>query len=169
MNIINTIISRLEEILVAIALVVATIITFTEVVLRYGFGASMGFTHELAVYLLIFTGLMGSSIGVRAKTHIGVDIILQSFPYKVQKTLKVAGLLVSALFCAIFTVLGFQHAQVLLVFGQVSPEMEIPMFIPKSIIPLAFGLMTFRFLEEAIKGIKTPAEEILRQEEGGHK
>lgn len=167
MKIINTILSRLEEILVAIALVVATIITFIEVVLRYGFGSSLGFTQELAVYLLIFTGLVGSSIGVRAKTHIGVDILVKNFPFKLQKILTVGGFLVSAGFCLIFTVLGLQHAQVLLAFGQVTPELEIPMFIPKSIIPLAFGLMTFRFLEEAIKAIKMPAEEIFRQEEGG--
>lgn len=168
MKLINTVLSRLEEILVSIALIVATIITFIEVILRYGFGSSLGYAQELAVYLLIFTGLVGSSIGVRAKTHIGVDIILKNFPFKLQKILKVSGFVVSAVFCLIFTVLGFQHAQILLAFGQVSPEMEIPMFIPKGIIPLAFGLMTFRFLEEAVKEIKTPAEGIFRREEGGH-
>jgi len=168
MKIINTILSRLEEILVAIALVIATIFTFVEVVLRYGFGSSLGITQELVIYLLIFTGMIGSSIGVRAKTHIGVDILLKNFPFKLQKILKITGLLVSAAFCLVFTVLGIQHARVLLAFGQVTPEMEIPMYIPKSIIPLAFGLMTFRFIEEAIKVMRTPAEEIFKEEEGGH-
>jgi len=167
MNFLNIILSRMEEILVSVALIIATILTFIEVVLRYGFGSSLGFTQELVVYLLIFTGLVGGAIGVRAKTHIGVDILRKNFPFKLQKVASVTALILSALFCLEFTILGYQHVQILIAFGQVTPELEIPMYIPKAIIPVAFGLMTFRFAEEAVKEIRTPAAEIFAEEEGG--
>ncbi|SFR06153.1 TRAP transporter small permease [Desulfoscipio geothermicus] len=166
MTVINTFLNRLEEILVSAALTLGSILTFVEVILRYGFGASLGITQELVIYLLIFTGLIGASIGVREKTHIGVDIIVQYFPCALQKIIVVTGLLTSALFCLIFAVLGFQHAQIMVQLGQVTPEMEIPFYIPKSIVPVAFGLMTLRFLQETIKNIKVPAEEIFSREEG---
>jgi len=164
MNIFNILLSRLEEVLVALALSLATILTFVEVILRYVFGSSLGFTHELVIYLLIFTGLIGASIGVREKTHIGVDIIIKNFPYKMQKVFIVGSFIISALFCGIFFILGAQHAHILIQFGQVTPEMEIPMFIPKSIIPAAFGLMTLRFIQEAVKHIKPPPKKVLRKE-----
>lgn len=166
MKIINTIISRLEEIIVSIALAIATIITFIEVVLRYGFGSSLGITQELAIYLLILTGMIGASIGVREKTHIGVDIIVKNFPPKLQKFLIVTGFTVSAVFCAVFTYLGYIQARVLADFGQVTPEMEIPRFIPYAIVPLAFALMTLRFLQEAVKRLKLPPGEDASQKEG---
>lgn len=166
MTIINTIVNRLEELLVSIALTIGSILTFIEVVLRYGFGASLGITQELVIYLLIFTGLIGASIGVREKTHIGVDIIVKNFPVGLQKIIVVTGLLISAAFCMIFAILGLQHTQILAQFGQVTPEMEIPLFIPKSIVPIAFGLMTLRFVQEAVKCIKIPASDIFQQEEG---
>lgn len=168
MKILNILLSRLEEVLVAVALSIATVLTFVEVVLRYGFGSSLGFTQELVIYLLILTGLIGASIGVREKTHIGVDIIIKNFPYKMQKVLSVGGLFACVAFCAIITFLGFQHAQILFRFGQVTPEMEIPLFIPKSIVPAAFGLMTLRFFQEAVKVIKLPPEEVFSQKEGEH-
>lgn len=160
----KAILSRLEELIVTIALILGTALTFIEVVLRYGFGASLGFTHELVVYLLILTGLIGASIGVREKVHIGVDIVIQQFPYNLQKSAKIFSYLLCIFFCTVITILGIQHVQILSSFGLVSPEMEIPMHIPKSIVPIAFGLMTVRFVQELIKTFKTPAHEVITEE-----
>ena len=161
MTFLNTILSRLEEIIVTVALAVGAVLTFIEVVLRYGFGASLAFTHELVIYLLILTGFIGSSIGVREKTHIGVDIVVQHLPsVKLQKIVVVGGLTVCALFCVIIAYLGVQHVIILFNLGQVTPEMEIPVYIPKAIVPLAFSLMTLRFIQEFIKYIRIPAKDI---------
>lgn len=166
MKVLNIVLSRLEEITTAIALIVSVFLTFTEVILRYGFGSSLGYTHELVVYLLIFTGLVGASIGVREKVHLGVDIIIQQFPYPFQKLVTITSLTICTLFCLFVSIIGYQHIQIIMQFGQVTPEMEIPLYIPKLIIPIAFGLMTMRFIQEIIKVVKTPAELVL-QSEGG--
>lgn len=163
MTFLNSVLSRLEEVIVSIALAVGAVLTFVEVVLRYGFGASLVITHELVIYLLILTGLLGSSIGVREKTHIGVDIIIRHLPSpKLQKLIVVGGLFTCALFCTVVTYLGLQHIIVLVNFGQVTPEMEIPLYVPKAVVPLAFGLMTLRFIQEFIKYLRIPANEIFQ-------
>ncbi|OEH92104.1 TRAP transporter small permease [Bacillus solimangrovi] len=166
MKVLNTLLNRLEEITVAITLTISVILTFIEVVLRYGFGSSIGFTHELVVYLLIFTGMIGASIGVREKVHLGVDLLVLQFPYSIQKALTLFSLIICTLFCIIITILGIEHIQILSQFGQVSPEMEIPLYIPKLIVPLSFGLMTIRFIQQIIIIIKTPAKLTLHKEGG---
>jgi C4-dicarboxylate transporter DctQ subunit len=161
----NILLNKTEEILVAIALAVSTIMAFIEVILRKFFGSSLGYTHETVVFLLILVGLIGASIGVREKVHLGVDILVKQFSYPVQKAVVLCTLTICTLFCLYVTFLGVQHVQVLVDFGLLSPEMRIPMWIPKGIVPVAFGLMTIRFIQEIFIAMKTPAEEILKQEE----
>lgn len=168
MKILDLILSRFEEIIVGMALGIGTILTFVEVVLRYVFGSSLGFTQELVVYLLIITGLVGASIGVREKVHLGVDIVVQQFPPKFQKALMASVVLLNVLFCIIITILGFQQLQILMEFGLVSPEMEIPMYIPITIVPISFTLMSIRFIQEFVKIMKKPAVELLTEKEGVH-
>jgi C4-dicarboxylate transporter, DctQ subunit len=166
MKFLNKLLSRIEEVIVAISLVIATGLAFTEVILRYFFSLSLGFTHEAVVFLLIITGLIGASIGVREKVHIGVDLLVKQFPVKFHKPISVTTYVLSTLFCLFITILGIQHIQILFEFGQVTPEMEMPLYIPKSVVPISFGLMTIRFIQETFKEMKKPAEDIYKEEEG---
>ncbi|WP_017756196.1 TRAP transporter small permease [Calidifontibacillus oryziterrae] len=167
MKFLNTLLNRTEEVLCGLALSLATSLAFIEVILRRGFGSSLGFTQEAVNYLLIFVGLIGASIGVREKVHLGVDLLVQQFSPKFQKAMIIFVYCLSILFCVIVAVLGYQHVAILLQFGQVSPEMEIPMYIPKGIVAIAFTLMTIRYLQEMIKAIKTPTDQLLAQQEEG--
>ncbi|KGX89711.1 TRAP transporter small permease [Pontibacillus marinus] len=165
MKVLNSIINKFEEVVVIISLAVATTLTFIEVILRKFFGSSLGFTHELVVYLLITAGLIGAAIGVREKVHLGVDIVIQQFPLGLQKTIVIVTQIASVLFCLIITILGVQQVQNIAEFGQVTPEMEIPFFIPLLIVPISFGLMTLRFTQQLIQIMRTPAKGLLQEEE----
>lgn len=168
MNVLDKVVSRLEEILCGLALSLATTFAFIEVILRRGFGSSLGFTQEAVNYLLIFVGLIGASIGVREKVHLGVDLLVKQFSPKTQKAMILVIYTLNVLFCIIIAIIGYQHIAILANFGLVSPEMEIPMYIPKGIVAVAFTLMTFRYLQELVKAIKTPTEQLLaEQQEGG--
>ena len=159
----NLILNRTEEIFVAVAMAVAVSLAFIEVILRQ-FGSSLGFTHELVNYLLIWVGLIGASIGVREKTHLGVDILINAFEPKTQKAIIIVTLWISAAFTFTIAILGYQHVLDILAFGQVSPELEVPLYIPRMLIPIAFGLMTIRFIQESIKVIKMPIDQFLQKE-----
>ncbi len=150
----------MEEIFVTIALAVAVTLTFIEVILRL-FGKSLGITHELVNYLLIWTGLIGASIGVRSNTHLGVDVLVQNCEPKVQKLTLLTTTSINIAFSVIIATLGYQHVMKILTFGQVTPEMEIPIYIPRLLIPIAFGLMAIRFSQELVRIWKTKAEDLI--------
>jgi len=164
MKLFNSILNRIEEIFVSIALASAVTITFMEVILRQ-FGQSLSFTYELVNYLLIWTGLIGASIGVRANTHLGVDILVTNFKAKTQKFVLMTTTSLNILFSIIIAVLGYQHVLDLLDFGQVTPEMELPLYIPRLLIPIAFGLIAIRFSQELVRIIKTKADDLVTSQQ----
>lgn len=164
MKAVNLVLNKAEEIFVILAMGLASILTFVEVILRQ-FGSSLGFTFELVNYLLIWSGLIGASIGVREKAHLGVDILITNCEPKVQKAMIIFVSLVSVIFSVIVAYLGFQHVLDVYEFGQVSPELEMPLYIVRSLIPIAFSLMTYRFFQELYHAWKTSADDLVK--EGG--
>ncbi|MYL54866.1 TRAP transporter small permease subunit [Pontibacillus yanchengensis] len=162
------ILKKMEEISVGIAMSIAVLLSFVEVVLRKFFGESLGFTHEVVVYLLIYAGLVGAAIGVRDKVHLGVDLAVKQFPHTLQKGVVLVTTAVCTFFTTVITVLGVQHVGNIAAFGQVTPELEIPLFIPLLIVPLSFGLMTLHFIRELLQVIRTKPEHVLQEEGGAH-
>ena len=137
--------SRFEEILVSLLLVVASLLTFTQVVMRYGLGMTFPWAEELIINLLIWAGLIGSSLALRMGVHIGVDIFVKKFPPPVAKALTILGLGLGLGFCAVLAVLSVRFVIFLMGSGQMSIGLDIPMWIPYLCLPITFVLMSIRF------------------------
>lgn len=147
MGILDRALSRLEEILVSLFLAVASLLTFTQVVMRYGLGRSFSWAEELIINLLIWAGLIGSSLALRMGIHIGVDVFVQKFRPSVAKALTLLGVTLGLIFCVVLTGLSVRFVVFLAGSGQMSIGLEIPMWILYLCLPIAFGLMSIRFLQ----------------------
>jgi len=95
------IVNSIEENLIAIILGLMTLITFANVVARYGFNANIGWALEMTVYLFAWLVLIGVSYCVKIGAHLGVDAILNMVS---PGTRRLLGLL-SAAVCMVFTFL----------------------------------------------------------------
>ena len=69
------IVNSIEENLIAIILGLMTLITFANVVARYGFNSNIGWALEMTVYLFAWLVLLGVSYCVKIGAHLGVDAI----------------------------------------------------------------------------------------------
>ena len=69
-------IDRLEEMLIAGILGMMALITFANVVARYGFNNNILWALELTVFLFGWLVLLGASYAVKKGSHLGVDIII---------------------------------------------------------------------------------------------
>lgn len=67
---------RIEETLIALILGVMTILTFANVVARYGFNSNIFYALELTVFLFAWLVLLGASYAVKHTLHLGVDAIV---------------------------------------------------------------------------------------------
>jgi C4-dicarboxylate transporter DctQ subunit len=153
------ILDRLEEILIATLIAVATVVIFVAVVHRYAVGVpwlyplvfdiNLTWAQELCIYLFVWMAKFGAAYGVRTGIHVGVDVAVNMLKPKGRKRIILFGLMCGALFTAIVGTMGAKFVIELYPTGQVSPDMEFPRWIIFLAVPLGSYLMCFRFLQVA--------------------
>jgi len=67
---------RLEETLIAAILGAMVLITFANVIARFGFNSNILWALELTVFLFAWLVLLGASYAVKISAHLGVDAII---------------------------------------------------------------------------------------------
>jgi len=97
---------RIEETLISAILGVMTLITFANVVARYGFNKNIIWALELTVFLFGWLVLLGASYAVKKGSHLGVDIVVNILT---SKSRRVFGLVAVAV-CVAFSFLMLKGA-----------------------------------------------------------
>jgi C4-dicarboxylate transporter DctQ subunit len=85
-------IDRIEEMLISGILGVMTLITFANVVTRYGFNQNILWALELTVFLFGWLVLLGASYAVKKGAHLGVDIVINILPPEPRRILGLVAL-----------------------------------------------------------------------------
>ncbi|MEO8281433.1 MAG: TRAP transporter small permease [Ideonella sp.] len=141
------ILDRLEEVIVITMLAAMTLLTFLQVVLRYVFNG--GFTWALEMTTIFFAAMIfiGISYGVRVGAHIGVDALVTKLPPRERRFTAIAVVILCLAYAGIviYGSLGY-----VMKMHSVHIEMEdlpIEVWIVRSLLPLGYFLLIFRFLQ----------------------
>ncbi|THF71593.1 MAG: TRAP transporter small permease [Sulfitobacter sp. SK025] len=89
------IVNELEETAIAVILGLMTLITFINVVLRYGFNTGIIWGLEAVTFLFAWLVLFGMSYAVKVTAHLGVDAVINLFSSTTRRLLA----LFAALIC----------------------------------------------------------------------
>ncbi len=100
------VVNELEETAIAVLLGLMVIITFINVVLRYGFNTGLIWGLEATTFLFAWLVLFGLSYAVKITAHLGVDAVLNAVPHGARRLL---GILAAAI-CLIYTFLLLKGA-----------------------------------------------------------
>jgi TRAP-type C4-dicarboxylate transport system permease small subunit len=182
--VLDRILDRLEEWIIATLIAAATIITFVAVVHRYGASNSasmatwakvhglpwlsavaeqvyvsltsinLSWAQELATYMFVWMAKFGAALGVRTGIHVGVDVLVDRLSPAARKPVIVFALLCGALFTGVIGSLGAVYVYDLDA-DQVSQELEWPSWMIYLCIPLGSYLMCFRFLQVTWRFLRT--------------
>jgi len=170
---------RLEEILISFLIAAATAIIFLAVLHRYSIGwaasliswgranesatafelgksifgvlrnINLTWAQELTIYLFVWMAKFGAAYGVRTGIHVGVDVVIERLSAERRRPFILFGLLSGAFFTFIVGSLGARFVWEIAHTDQVSPDLELPMWIVYLAVPLGSFLMCFRFLQVA--------------------
>jgi C4-dicarboxylate transporter, DctQ subunit len=152
---------HLEEWLIAFLMGAATVVIFVAVVHRYASGIpwpafqdwlltiNLSWAQELCIYMFIWMAKFGAAYGVRTGIHVGVDVLINRMPDKPRAGFVLFGLLAGALFTGIVGSLGAKFVWEIGHTDQVSPDLEVRMWLVFLAIPCGSYLMCFRFLQVA--------------------
>lgn len=141
---------RFEEFLLVASLVVMVLLIFGQVVGRKVFESAPSWTEEMARYIHIFQVWIGASYAVKSRQHIRVEAFITRFkgtPRKILESISIGIWFVIALFLAVF---GTQLVLASINYGQVTPAMQLPMWIPFLAIPLGGAGMSIRLVQQLI-------------------
>jgi len=153
------VLDHLEEWLIAFLIAAATIVIFVAVVHRYSAGVpflypvvkgiDLSWAQELCIYMFVWMAKFGAAYGVRTGIHVGVDVFINRLGINPRSKVIIFGLLCGALFTGVVGALGAKFVYEIWHHGQVSQDLEVPMWIVYLAVPLGSFLMCFRFLQVA--------------------
>lgn len=133
-NRLNTI---LEKILVVILGVMVINVSW-QVFSRYVLANPSSFTDELARYLMIWLGVMGTAYVSGKKLHVAIDILPDKLSPKRQvKLKKIINLIIILFATLIFVVGGSKLVYLSYILGQKSAALQIPLYVVYLCIPLS--------------------------------
>ena len=141
---------RFEEYLTAALLAAMTLLTFTQVVLRYVFNSGLIWALEATTYLFGWMVLIGISIGIRTNSHIAIDFVTERVPLRLRNALARAAIAASLLYTALMFYASWTLIVQLKLFGSLAHDIPLPRWILLSSLPLGFALLGFRVIQAAI-------------------
>lgn len=112
-------------------------------------------SEEMARYIFIWISYLAIPLAIRQRGNIRVDIIYDRLPSRVQGISWIVVDLCLLILSAFVFVEGVEHIRMQLAMPQVTAALRIPYAIPYLILPLGFGLMTLRALEDLAAQLRT--------------
>jgi len=170
---------HLEEWLIAFLIAAATLLIFVAVVHRYGTGLSinlskwavtqgldtlaavsreifewfsswdLSWAQELCIIMFVWMAKFGAAYGVRTGVHVGVDVAVNRLSTPSKYRVILFGLLCGAFFTFVIGSFGARFVWHMFETGQVSNDLEAPMWMVYFAIPAGSYLMCLRFLQVA--------------------
>ena len=133
----------------ALALAFMTIITFIQVVLRYVFGTGWVWSLEATTYTFAWLVLIGMSYGVRTRAHIAVDLFSSRLSFGARRAMAVTVSGLCLLYCGFMVYGSTMFIDGLFSLGNNARDIPLPRWLLIGIMPIAFLLLAFRFLQAA--------------------
>lgn len=99
-------VNEIEETVIAIILGLMTLITFVNVVLRYGFNTGLIWGLEAVTFLFAWLVLFGVSYAVKVTAHLGVDALINLFSPPMRKIVA----LIAAAVCIMYAAMVLKGA-----------------------------------------------------------
>lgn len=122
----------------------ASLLLFVNVVLRYWFLAPISWAEELTLYLMAWIVFVGSSVAIRTRGHIAIDLLPLTLSPVGRHRLAIFIALVMLVFFAVFFYYSGQHTLRVRSIGQVTPVMQAPMWLAYLAMPAGSALMFVR-------------------------
>lgn len=102
----HSFVDRIEETLIAILLGLMTLVTFANVIARFGFNSNILWALELTVFMFGWLVLLGASYAVKKHSHLGVDAILNMVSPGVARVMGI----IAVACCLVFSLLLLKGA-----------------------------------------------------------
>ena len=138
------------------ALIGAVILNVINVVARYGFDHAMTGVDEFQIYLMVGIAFLGGLVAHIRRRHLRMDVLTRYFPPTVRTLLAWAESLLSLAVCTLLATISWNYTVKIWRIGSHSANADIPMWIPHSILAIAFTLIALAELTRILTASPAP-------------
>ncbi len=142
----RTVVSRAEEVLIEVLLVMMCMAMVAQVVCRYVFNNPLTWSEEAARLLFIWITFVGAGWAAHNHLHIRMDVILTRLPAKIRKAVEILINVIS--FCIYVSVIPSGMKYVRAMSNKSASTLPIPMSLVCFAIPLGCALVAFALFVE---------------------
>jgi len=150
-KIIDTLFEKVFTPLLNILCLIMLISTFVAIISRYIFHYAIIWSPEVCRFLYIYIIFIGTFLGIKQNTHIGLDIVIDHMPNKVKKVMKISRNLIMMVFFIFLSYLGFKFS----IIGM--SQMTLTLGISKGwiylIIPIGAIFMFISTFQKTLKSL----------------
>ena len=135
---------KIIELLLVSILSAMVINVLWQIITRYFSASPSSFSDELARYLMIWLGLIGSAYVSGKKEHVSIDYFLKKLNHKKKVLLNRLIDFIILFFAFFVMIIGGGHLVfVTIKLEQLSPSLQIPLGFVYSVIPLSGLIIIF--------------------------
>lgn len=144
---------RLEDAVLAVLLAGMLVLAGAQIVLRNFFDVSLIWADPALRAAVLWVGMLGAVAASRQKKHISIDMLSKFLPPIQQSLVSVATQLFAAAVCGVIgyyslEFVRFEYEEAGKAFA------NVPVWFSATVIPIAFGLLSLRFVAHAIRDLK---------------
>jgi TRAP-type C4-dicarboxylate transport system permease small subunit len=147
-----------EYICLAGLLIVMTVLSFTNVVLRYVFNNALSWSDEVSCYCLAISAFISLSCSIRYRSAIRVDTLISIMPKALQSIFSFICNGIMVVFIAICIKGGLDVAANAMEVNQKSPALQLPVAILYYLMTFFFALALFRTIQTIVNDIRGKEE-----------
>ena len=126
--------SNIEEIIAGFLMLVMTLTTSANVILRYGFNSPLQWAEELSRYSFIWLTFMGAALASKHKRHIAIDSLVMMVPARLRALCYVMGDLV---ILGLMVVMIYYGVILMSNADQPTATLKVPQYVVYSVIPFS--------------------------------
>lgn len=151
LGMIDTAISKIEAVILAMGVLLMALNTVTNVVARFVFGNSIMFSGELNRILIIMITFAGIGYAARHGRHIRMSAIYDALPVGGRRVLMICITLFTSLI--MFFLLYYSVIYIIDLYskGRVLPSLGLPIWIIYIWVPMGFLITGIQYLLTAVK------------------
>lgn len=154
LDMIDNAIARLEEVIMAVGVMLMAINTVTNVISRFAFNHSIIFAEELNSIFILLVTFAGIGYAARHGRHIRMSAIYDHLPPNARKVLMIIITAVTAGFMLFLAWYAVEYILNLYSKGRIYPALGIPVYISYVWVPVGFFVTGIQYALTLVKNIQ---------------
>ncbi len=150
---IDTWISRVESVLLAMGVILMAVNTIANVLSRFLLGESLHFSEEVNRILIVLVTFAGIGYAARHGRHIRMSAIYDAVPTGGRRWMMIIISLFTALVMFVLCYYSIGYITTIYGRGRVLPSLNIPVWIIYIWVPVGFAITGIQYLLTAIKNM----------------